>query len=56
MYLQGVESVKKLQQAGWVGLRHSSSDGAGASIGPVTQTLSKPRWHDNHEDASRHLY
>jgi len=43
MYLLGVESVKKLQLTGWVGLRHSGSDGAGASTGPVTQTLSKPR-------------
>jgi len=51
MYLLGAESVKKLQLAGWVGLRHSGSDGAG----PVTQTLSKPQWRDNHEDAS-HLY
>jgi hypothetical protein len=41
MYLLGIESVKKLQLVGWVGQRHSCSDGAGASTGPVTQTLSK---------------
>jgi len=33
MYFLGVESVKKLQLAGWVGLRHSGSDGAGGQYG-----------------------